>query len=64
MLSFETLCVEIGPVDFEILYCLCFVETVLRNNVFLAITQKVLEAHQKILQILIPLVERFHLSYV
>ena len=64
MLSCENLLVEIGPVDFEILDFLRFVKTVLRKNVFLAITQKVLGYHQKNVQILIPLVESFDLSYV
>ena len=34
------------------------------RHFFLAITQKVLGAHQIFLQILIPLVKSFHLSYV
>ena len=60
MPSFETLFVEISQVVFEILDFLCFLETVLRKNDFLAITQKVLGAHQ----ILILLIESFHLSYI
>ena len=58
-------------------YCIIIIESVLIDkktrfgsrvpvvrHLFLAITQKVLGAHQKFLQIFIPLVKSFHLSHV
>ena len=59
MLSFETLFVKIGPVDFEIrLFVFCLDSA--SQKCFLAITKKVLGAHKKIVQIPIPLVKSFH----
>ena len=64
MFSFETLCVEIGQVDSSDTILFVFCRDGSLQKCFLTITQKVLGAHQKNVQILIPLVERFPLSYV
>ena len=64
MLSFETLYVEIGQVDFSDIRLFVFCRDGSLQKCFLTITQKVLGAHKKNVQILIPLVESFHLSYV
>ena len=63
MISFETLFVEIGPVDLEIFDFAVFSETRVVKNVFLRLRKKVLGAHHITIQILIPLIRGFHMSY-
>ena len=63
MLSFEAFFVEIGQVDLEILDFAGFSEICVIKIVFFAITDKVLGAHKKTLQILTTLIKSFHSSY-